>query len=250
MIDLHTHILPGIDDGSRSMEASVTMAELALDSGTTMLVATPHANQMGRFENFFTQELFQRFQALKEELEEEDIPLKLYLGMEIFASEDMGEKIRRKQLIGLNGSRYYLVEFGFHEEPERIERYLEILDEVDVVPLIAHPERYDCVKDDPDIVAQWKNRGALIQLNHGSLLGHFGSTAAQAGKELLERQLVTCVASDAHGIRGRTPELDEIQHLLQASLGEDQANKLLIDHPKRILANQTIPGWGRNGQGI
>jgi protein-tyrosine phosphatase len=250
MIDLHTHILPGIDDGSRSMEASVTMAEMALDSGTTMLVATPHANQMGRFENFFTKELFRRFRGLKEELEEEEIPLKLYLGMEIFASEDMGEKIRRKQLIGLNGSRYYLVEFGFHEEPERIERYLDILDKAGAVPLIAHPERYDCVKDDTDIVAQWKNRGALIQLNQGSLLGHFGTTAAQAGKELLERSLVTCVASDAHGTRGRTPGLEEAQHLLRAFLGDETTKELLEDHPRRILANQTIPGWGRNVPGM
>jgi protein-tyrosine phosphatase len=250
MIDLHTHILPGIDDGSRSMEASVTMAELALDSGTTMLVATPHANQMGRFENFFTKSLFRRFRALKEELEEEEIPLKLYLGMEIFASEDMGEKIRRKQLIGLNGSRYYLVEFGFHEEPEQIQHYLNILDKAGAVPLIAHPERYDCVKDDPEIVAQWKKWGALIQLNQGSLLGHFGPTAAQAGEELLERQLVTCVASDAHGTRGRTPRLDEIRQLLRASLGEEKTKELLEVHPRRIIANQTIPGWGRSGQGI
>jgi protein-tyrosine phosphatase len=223
------------------------MAELALDCGTDMLVATPHANQMGRFENFFTKSLFRRFRALKDELEEEGIPLKLYLGMEIFASEDMGEKIRRKQLIGLNASRYYLVEFGFHEDPEQIRRYLDILEREGAVPLIAHPERYDCVKDDPDIVAQWKKRGALIQINQGSLLGHFGSSAAQAAEELLERDLVTCLASDAHGTRGRTPRLDEAGQLLRISFGEEKAKQLLEINPRRIIANQTIPGWGRSG---
>jgi protein-tyrosine phosphatase len=247
MIDIHTHILPGIDDGSNSLEVSLTMAEQALDGGTTILVATPHANQRGRFENYYTETLLQRFEALKEELEDEDIPLTLYLGMEIYATEGLGEMIRRKQLIGLNGSKYYLVEFGFHEEPKQIRRYLDAMLSEGAVPLIAHAERYDCVKDDPDIVAQWKEQGALIQVNQGSLLGHFGSTAAGVAEELLDQELVTCLASDAHGTRGRTTRMDETRLLLRVSFGEEKVRELFDENPRRIIQNEPIPGWGAMG---
>jgi protein-tyrosine phosphatase len=231
------------------MEASLAMAEVALDSGTTTMVVTPHANQRGRFENYLTLHLYQQFLALKEALEEEDLPLKLYLGMEIFSSEDMGEKIREKKLIGLNASRYYLIEFGFHEEEEQIAHYLSLVKDAGGVPLIAHAERYSCIKDDPELAAEWRKAGALIQINQGSLLGHFGPNAAMAAEDLLDLGLVTCVASDAHDPRRRSPNMAEVRRLLRASLGERKAKELLEDNPQRILLDQPVPGWGGTAHG-
>ena len=245
MIDLHTHILPGIDDGSPSMEASMAMAELALEGGVRAIVATPHSNQMGRFENFYSASLSGLYQSLKTELAEEDLPLKLYLGMEIFASPDMGERIRRGELISLNRSRYYLVEFSFDESPERIEDYLEVIFRVRGVPLIAHPERYGCVQDMPELVYDWLRRGCCTQINKGSLFGKFGRRAARAAEELLKYDLVTCVASDAHSPYARTTYMADARDYLEEQFGPDRMNRLTHENPWRILSNLSIPKHGR-----
>lgn len=245
MIDLHTHILPGIDDGSPSMEASLAMAELALEGGVGTIVATPHSNQMGRFENFYSNALFGLYQAVKEELAEEALPLNLHLGMEIMASEDMGDRIRRGELISLNHSRYYLVEFVFDEIPERIEDYLEKIFQAKGVPLIAHPERYYCVQDYPELVYDWLRMGCYTQINKGSLFGKFGRHAAGAAQELLENDLVTCVASDAHSPYARTTYMADTRDYLEEQYGEERMYRLTKGNPLRILSNRTIPAHGR-----
>ena len=113
MIDIHAHILPDLDDGSEDMEESLEMAELAVESGVEIMTATPHSNQMGRFENFQSEQLQTAFERLRMVLKKEKIPLKILNGMEIFASEDIAQKIKNKQLSGINGTDYYLVEFPF-----------------------------------------------------------------------------------------------------------------------------------------
>lgn len=245
MIDLHTHILPGIDDGSPTMEASMAMAELAVEGGVEAIVATPHSNQMGRFENFYSTALTDLYQSLKTELAEEDLPLKLYLGMEIFASPDMGERIRRGELISLNRSRYYLVEFAFDETPERIGDYLEEILRVRGVPLIAHPERYYCVQDDPGLVYDWLKLGCCAQINKGSLFGKFGRSAARTASELLKNDLVTCVASDAHSPYARTTYMADARDYLEETFGPERMNRLTNENPWRILSNLSIPRHGR-----
>ena len=113
MIDLHLHILPGVDDGSRDMDDSLAMADLAARSGVRTLVVTPHSNQMGRFENFCSSELTEAFDELETEVKRAGIPIRILRGMEIYASEDIGRKIRQGMLTGLAGSHYYLVEVPF-----------------------------------------------------------------------------------------------------------------------------------------
>ena len=149
MIDIHTHILPGLDDGSQTLSDSLEMAELALESGVDTIIATPHSNQLGRFENFDLAHLKHVFSRLQQALQEEGIPLTLHLGMEIFASEDLCEKIQAGALLSLNRSRYYLVEFAFDEAPEFIGDILDGVLSVGAIPVIAHPERYFCVQNYP-----------------------------------------------------------------------------------------------------
>ena len=152
MIDIHTHILPGLDDGSQTLSDSLEMAELALESGVDTIIATPHSNQLGRFENFDLVHLKHVFSRLQQALQEEGIPLTLHLGMEIFASEDLCEKIQAGALLSLNRSRYYLVEFAFDEAPEFIGDILDGMLSVGAIPVIAHPERYFCVQDYPSLI--------------------------------------------------------------------------------------------------
>ena len=245
MIDLHTHILPGIDDGSDSLDSTLQLAEIALDNETDCIVATPHSNQIGRFENFCSEELNELYEAVCRELAREHLPLELYLGMEIFASDDMGEKIRSGHLISLNRSRYYLVEFHFDESPDRITEYLKLIFDAGGVPLIAHPERYYCVQEYPFFVYDWLRMGCEAQINKGSIFGRFGRRARECAHVLLDYDLVTAVASDAHSPYMRTTDMSDAQRYLSEVYGSDKAGRLLERNPRRILRDRDIPehGW-------
>lgn len=245
MIDLHTHILPGIDDGARFLDDSLGMAAIALEGGVHTLAATPHSNQVGRFENYYSHQLEELFQRVCRILSEEELPLEVVLGMEIFASGDLEKKIRQGDLISLNRSRYYLVEFEFDESPRQIRRFLEQIFATGGVPLIAHPERYFCVQDAPWLVYDWLQMGCLAQLNRGSLFGRFGRHSAAAAEFLLEHDLATCVASDAHRPYVRTTFMGDVRDYLAEQFGEDVMRRLTLDNPRRILRNEDVPPHGR-----
>lgn len=244
MIDLHTHILPGLDDGSQVIEDSLEMCALALEGGVDTIMATPHSNQLGRFENFYSEELEQQFSQLQQAVLEEEIPVKLYLGMEIFASDDLEEKIRDGALISLNRSRYYLVEFAFDENPRQIGDDLEQIFAAGGIPLIAHPERYYCVQDHPALVYHWLQMGCFTQVNKGSPLGRFGRHAARTALFLLQNQLATCVASDAHSPYARTTFMGDIQDYLFDQFGEAEMLRLTEQNPYRIIHDKDIPSHG------
>lgn len=245
MIDVHSHILPGLDDGSSDMEESLAMAELAVRGGTRHLVATPHANQEGRFENYAGARLVQSVRQLRQELIEADIPLTMSLGMEIFASDDLYEKIREKRLIGLNGSQYYLVEFSFDEDPVYIVHCLQMIFRAEGVPLMAHPERYYCVQDEPRLIYEWIQLGCLAQINKGSLFGRFGPGAQRTAEALLYNGLVTCIGSDAHSAYQRTPYMRDAEDYLTRNLGRDIMRLITEENPYRILNNLPVKMKGR-----
>lgn len=245
MIDLHAHILPGLDDGAGDIEDSLGLAELALESGVDTLVATPHSNQTGRFENYYTEELKKAYTGFCQLLDKEKLPLRVLPGMEIFASEDMGEKIRRGALVGLNHSDYYLVEFPFDAEPGWIgERLEDILDE-GKIPLIAHPERYFCAQDYPILIYEWLQMGCRTQMNKGSVFGKFGRHAAKLAETMLENDLVTCVSSDAHSPYARTTYMADVRSYLRDKKGEDAAFVLLEGNARRIISNRSTAQHGR-----
>lgn len=245
MIDLHLHILPGVDDGSRNMDDSLAMADLAARSGVSTLVATPHSNQMGRFENFWSASLSAAFDDLQAQVEKAKIPITILKGMEIFASEDMGEKIHDGRLIGLSQSRYYLVEVPFGAQPAWIEARLQEMQARGVTPLIAHAERYYCVQDDPVLAYNWLREGCRIQVNKGSFLGRFGRTAERTARLLMENDLISCVASDAHSPEMRTPWMRDAWDFLIRHGGEQYARRMLEGNPEKILQDAPIRMHGQ-----
>lgn len=245
MIDLHVHILPGLDDGAQNIEEAIEMAALALESGVKRLVATPHSNQKGRFENYDSPKLRQSYARLQQVLLEEGLPLRLDLGMEIFASQDMREKLAQKKLIGLHRFGVYLVEFPLDAEPVWIDHRLEEMMDLGNRPLIAHPERYFCVQDYPGLVFDWIQQGCLTQMNRGSVFGRFGKRAQTAGEQLLANDLVTCIASDAHSPYMRTTYMEDVWHYIEEQQGEEAAYRLLQDNPHRILDGGRISPHGR-----
>ena len=148
-----------------------------------------------------------RFDCLCAAVREAGIPLELSLGMEIFGTGDVPQLLRDGRLLTLGGGRYLLIEFGFHEDPLRIERLLDQLLAAGYWPVVAHPERYYGLQRMPNYLYDWVNRGVVLQVNKGSLFGRFGRGAQALAGAMLTHGLVGCIASDAHRPDVRTPEL-------------------------------------------
>lgn len=240
MLDLHIHIFPGVDDGAQDYDDSIDMAVLALESGVSTIVATPHANQMGRFENFYTAEFARRFERLEEMLQSNRLELNILEGQEIMASEDMSEKIQDGRLISLNHTQYYLIEFPFDSNPNWIaDRLMDVI-VLGKTPLIAHVERYHCVQYDPSYVYDWIEMGCLTQMNKGSVFGKFGQGAQKVSIPLLNYELIHCVASDAHSSTQRTPWLKDIEHFLIENFDREYAFRMLAENPYKIVSGQTV----------
>ena len=240
MIDIHSHILPEIDDGSIDMVCSVEMAEIAVEAGVTAMIATPHSNQRGGFENYASSELAERFQILKNELKTENVQLEMYLGMEVFGTHDVPQLYREGKLLTLNNSRYMLIEFDFYSDAYRMERVLYGLLDEGCVPVIAHPERYFVLQEEPEIINSWVDDGMAVQVNKGSLSGRFGRGAKRLAHILLADGNISCIASDAHGAQLRTPDMSDVQEYLAVEASEETAEILLYENPKRILLNQPL----------
>lgn len=241
MIDLHCHILPGLDDGAGNTDQSIQMARVAAESGIGSICCTPHCMSGG------AEAVFDGVANLQERLHRERIPVSLYVGMEIFGTQDTPWLLRDKRLLTLNGSRYPLIEFSFHTSGER---EIEILAEVIAAgyrPVVAHPERYEYVRNDPRLINLWTDMGCLFQINRGSLLGRFGSGAQWMATELVQRGFATVIATDAHSPRVRTPRLADIRQMLQRQLEPTLVSALLERNPKRILKNEDVlleePVW-------
>lgn len=243
MLDIHIHILPAMDDGAQDYDDSLNMAQIAMESGVTTIVATPHANQVGRFENFYTMEFSKRFYRLEEMLYSNHINLNVLEGQEIMASEDIAEKISEGRLIGLNHTQYYLIEFPFDARPEWItDRLIDIIS-LGKTPLIAHVERYYCVQYDPSYVYDWIELGCLTQMNKGSVFGKFGVSVQKTCIPLLNCELIHCIASDAHSYIHRTPWLREIQRFLTEKFDQEYAYRLLESNPYKIVTGKPVPSY-------
>lgn len=236
MIDLHMHILPGVDDGAQSWEEAVEMASMAVKSGTEGVVATSHGN----IDDLTVEAYSRAFWQFKKRLKAENIPLKLYHGMEVFMGSDVAEKLDNKELLTINDSRYVLVEFDFGEEIWIVQNYLELLEEAGYVPVIAHAERYVFVQKNPEAVFDWASRGYVIQVNKGSFVGSFGRREQDMAMSLLKHNLVHVIASDAHGAEYRTPAMEETVQFLRDYIDEDYLDLLMNRNPEHIVDDEDI----------
>ena len=245
MIDLHIHILPELDDGAQSVDEALDMAETAVESDVETIVVTPHSNQRARFENYDTPRLKEAFESFRRILREEQVPLRVLPGMEIYASEDIGRLTAEGLLTGLNHTDYFLVEFPFDAEPWWMGDILEELLELGKIPLIAHPERYYSVQCHPGLIWEWLQLGCLTQVNKGSVFGYFGRSAQRTVETLLSCDLVTCMASDAHSPVIRTPCMEDIREYLEEYFGEQTAFRLLNGNPGTVIENGRIGLHGR-----
>lgn len=240
MIDLHCHIIPDVDDGARDMETALAMADLAWEQGTKIITATSHFRRPDQPETLSAPELIAGLRKLRAALAQSGCPLRVAPGMELFSTTQLPEILDNKEYLTLNGSKYLLVEFYFDE---RIPFMNWCFDEIfarDLVPVVAHPERYMSVQNNPGVLGDWFSKGVVIQLNKGSIMGQMGSRAETAAWWALDHGLAHTVASDAHSENERTPGLANVRSLLTQELSREYADLLLDGNPRRILKNNPL----------
>lgn len=235
MFDLHNHLLPGIDDGAPDLDTALQLAKIAVADGTTHLVCTPHIHP-GRYDN--TPETIQAALALFQHgLLEHNIPLKVAAAAEVrFGMELMiGVKTKTIPFLGQwQDKNVLLLEFPHGEMPFGAERLTKWLLQHDVIPMIAHPERNKGLMREPNKLIPFIEQGCLLQVTSGSVAGHFGQAAQDLAIELLEKNWVTILASDAHNIEHRPPILTTGLAVATEILGTDAAQCLVMDNPQHI----------------
>lgn len=240
MTDIHAHILFGVDDGAGNVSTAVTMADIAAESDTERILATPHCNIPGVFENLDPDKLRKNFEELKEAVDDAGIPLELFLGAEVYGTAEVPQLYKEGRLLTLNGGRYMLIEFDFEENAVFMQRVLYKLLDDGVIPVIAHPERYFALQSSPETAVAWHADGVAIQLNKGSLFGRFGRRAEKLAKTLLHREAVSCIASDAHGPVVRTPDMTDAYGYISVNYSEELAELLFDENPRRIVENREL----------
>ena len=243
MIDIHTHVLPGIDDGSRSMDETLEMLLQAEESGVKVLVTTPHCNIPDEFDNYVSEDLDELWRRVESEARRVGNDLKICRGMEIFATEELPDLLESGRVWTLNGTKYFLTEFDFGEDPDFCRYILQRCRSRGFRPIIAHPERYYFLQRDPQIAYEWCTAGYGLQLNKGSLLGDFGRQAYHTAVMLVDHGLAACVASDAHSPWQRNTNMGEIRTYLTEEYGRDYARLLLEENPLRILTGKELLGY-------
>lgn len=238
MIDIHTHILPGVDDGSPDMFDSILLAEMAVESGVKTIIATPHSHA-GPDGREHLLRIREAYDALRKEIASRGLPLELLPGMEIFCEDDLEDRFREGTVLSLNGTDRYLIEFDFGEGPDRIRRYIEIVREQGGRAVIAHPERYVCLQRRLSLAEEWIGLGCQLQMNKDSVFGAFGRKVQRTAMKLLRGQMYTYAASDAHSPYGRTTQLDGLRDYLEEICSPEAAEILLTGSAERFLLHRS-----------
>lgn len=240
MIDLHAHILPGFDDGAEDMYDTLEMASMAVESGVTAIVATPHCNVPGEFQNYYSDQYVKVFREVEKALAKERIPLTLYAGMEVFVTPNLPQLLTEGKILTINGGHYMLMEFAFEEDPDYVNQMLDVISGLGLKPVIAHPERYRFVQHNLQLVYNWWKKGYVIQCNKGSFLGRFGDRCAYAAHDLLQHDLVSVIASDAHSPIQRTPFMLDAYEDLLGGYDTSYLDILFEENPARICKDEPV----------
>lgn len=221
MIDIHTHILPGLDDGAESTEDALGMARAAWDEGITTIIATPH-HANGTYMNLADKVLSQ-VELLSERLLAEGIPVEVLPGQEIRVHDDLLDAWSRRELLTLASTKYILLELPGHSIPKSTTSLIHELAVVGIHPIIAHPERNIEIINNPNLLAELIEAGAWTQVTTHSLLGGFGDRVQKTAWTLCKKGLIHLVSSDAHHVSRRGFRLKDAYQRIALELGEEWA---------------------------
>ena len=237
-VDIHCHILPGVDDGSQTPEETKAMLQKAWDEGIQIMVATPHYHKQ-RGKNDI--ELIKKQLLLTRKLAKEVHPkMQICLGMEIYYGEDVPELLKEGRVVSIRKSRYILVEFSPGDEFQYILNAVRKLQMSGHTVIIAHIERYNCLRKDISNVEYLREMGAYLQVNTGSITGSYGRSVKKFLREVLKAHLVQLVGTDAHGSERRTPKMQEASKDVVKRCGEEYADQIFGQNAKKVLRNEEI----------
>lgn len=232
-IDIHSHILPGLDDGAKSMEKSLEMLEIAREEGISKIILTPH-NMPGK--GCPTREVLEeRMSQLRESAREAGIQIELYLGTEYFYREEVSELLERGEAVTMASSRYVLLEFYPGEDTSYIFNTVREVYSLGYKPVIAHVERYERLMKNKDDIKALKKMGALLQVNVSYIVGEYGHWRKMQVNRLLKERLVDFVATDAHSTGKRAPRLKKCAAYLYKKYGEEYADALLFGNAQKYF---------------
>ncbi|MBI3666079.1 MAG: exopolysaccharide biosynthesis protein [Acidobacteria bacterium] len=235
MIDIHCHLLPGVDDGPPDEATAIAMCRLAAQNGTTDLVATPHANS--------------RFPYSPEQNEQKRLALEAAVGPEPrihrgcdfrLSYDNIEAALADPSRFTINGGRYLLVEFAEAVISHGSSEIFARLGQVGLTPIITHPERNAMLRGNRSRLAVWIQRGCLIQVTGQSLLGHFGSHARDAAITMMNAGLVHVIASDGHDLEKRPPVLADCFAYVSDRWGDEVAGQLFLEVPRAVLESRVI----------
>lgn len=235
MVDIHSHILWGLDDGAETFDDTLAMLKLAADSGTTDIVATPHANSRYRYNT----------EVVKQKIEQVSssgsATPRIHRGCDFHLSFDnVQDAMDNPAKYSINGGRYLLVEFPNNNPLAGMKRVLATLLDIGLTPIMTHPERHNHLRKINEDFREWIQMGCLVQVTAQSLLGRFGRQAEVSAWEMVRRGLAHFVASDGHDVEHRPPRLDLAFDAVASRVGQAHAQLLLIENPGAVLAGGSI----------
>lgn len=236
MIDIHSHIIPNVDDGARSVEETFNILKEAQEAGFTDVILTSHF--LLNYYETNAQELIFWKEKLQEVLKKQGTKINLHSGMEIYITNQMEELLENKKILTLANSGYMLIELPLATNVKYFDYVVYYLEAKGIKPIIAHPERYKCVQKDPDIVEEYIEKGCLIQCNYGSIVNLYGREAEKTIKTLLKKNQVHFLGSDVHRESGTYLIILDAIKKIRKIIGENKINELTTINPKKILQNE------------
>jgi len=236
MIDIHTHILPAIDDGPTTMTESLEMCRIAVNDGIKKMIATPHV-QNGMYD-LDANKVLEKIHLLNQLVKQEGLDLVIFPGAEVHLSDRLldAEILKESSILTLNGGKkYILLEFPFQWVPPKTEHIIFKLKSMGFTPILPHLERNFKIQRDPSMIRHFAEMGAILQVTAQSITGDFDAAPMKCALWMLKNNLVHVIASDAHSPAGRPPILTKALKVVSDKLGEEAAKKMVLDHPGMIL---------------
>jgi protein-tyrosine phosphatase len=240
VIDIHSHILPEVDDGPKSWDVSVAMCRMAATDGITHMVATPHANDRYHYDREYLKGVLAHLQQLVGDT------IKLSLGCDFHLSYDnLQDAFSNPTRYVIEGSQYMLVELSNYSVPPQTTDSFLKLGDCGMTAIITHPERNPIVSESPQRIVEWAEQGCIIQMTGSALTGFWGERVRRVAQWLLERQSVHVLATDAHDTAKRVPVLSTARDAASVICGEEVADALVEANPRAIVNAQPLPYFPR-----
>lgn len=240
MIDIHCHLLNNVDDGSKSIEESINLIKQAVSKGVEKIILTPHFILDTKF-NLEPNIINEKFLELKRQVEKENINVQLYLGNEVFIETNLVELYKENKFMTLNNSRYLLFEFSLNNYYNGTLDLLFNLKSNGIEPIIAHPERYAFIQNNPLILNDLVSHGAKLQLDLGSYYGKYGKRAKKIFILIIKKHMASFIGTDTHREKDNIYDnIESIKKDLLKYITKDEIEDLLINNPKKVINNNVI----------